>query len=208
MPNPLEGPDSHRGDDATTSSPTPQPNTEAMQVAPVAQDLPHRFRQDVFNFYELVIARAVKSEEGVVINPAPLRATTYAARLRDAIIAKKRFDWPASFTLEELLAADLVVRQLDYSVSVGTRRSGRPKYGAEMGRTPMTEAPKSGVIVVDRPITWIQLESFCRLLSDRMISGPIQLTSNVTTQQHEIERLEELFDVAFQPQENGGFLIL
>src|SRR5580698_1190575 len=87
-------------DDVRESSQHIPYNTGSTTVpagTPLSQQLPFRFREDVFQFYAPTIAKAMQSDEGVVVNPSPLRSTTYAARIRDAIIAKKRFDWPASF---------------------------------------------------------------------------------------------------------------
>ena len=101
--NPVETGSTHAADTGNDLSNT-IPIIEAIPV-PVGgafhatdNDLPHRFKQSTFRLYEPFIAAAIKTRDVVEINPSPLRATTFAARCRDAIIAKKRFNWPASFS--------------------------------------------------------------------------------------------------------------
>jgi len=170
-------------------------------------ELPHRFKRTTFDLYEPYIARAIRTGEPVEINPAPLRATTFAARARDALVAKKRFNWPASFTLFELEQAGLTVRHGDHTVVIGPKVSvGKGRVIGEALAFTSIDHKRLGGIFVDQVLKSTELIAFATLLSAKLIAGPVILRR--THSEVELNYIEEHYDVAVLPKNEKGETII
>ena len=182
---------------------TPQLAPPIVMSVEEGEGLEYRLRPSTFNLFHEVIERAINSPGEVInINPSPLRASTYAARLRDAIASKKRYDWPASFTRTDLERADLVIRQNGLSVQLGPRAlrkgvSSEPGVGSVYN-------PRVAGLPVDRDLTNEEVKAFCILLSAKLIPGPIILEASAQTQ---LAALEPQYDISFSLVDNGKVLL-
>ena len=181
----------------TTSTPA-----KATMTVVEGEGLDYRLRPSTFNIFAPKIREALDTYEGISINPSPWRPTTYAARLRDAITAFKRFDWPAPFTQAELLAADLVVRQNDLVVFLGPRRL-RKGTASEPG-IGSVYSPRFVGLPVEREVTFDEIKAFCILLSGKLIPGPVLFTK---TQHKFFLELEPHYDISSSVDETGRVLL-
>lgn len=173
-------------------------------IIPPDNELPYRLRESTFRIYEPLIAQAIRDcPTPIMVNPAPLRCTTYAARLRDSIAAFKRFQWPASFTLFELTDANLTVRHNEATVYLGPKgkQTTIPNEFKVVNPNRVTGLP------IDTKLDAAQLEAFCLLLSSRLLSGPVILRTQVLSQP-EINSLEERYDIAIEISENNSTVII
>lgn len=171
-------------------------------------NLPFRLCESTFRRYEPLIAQAIRSSpEPVDFNPAPLRPTTAAARLRDSIISFRRFNWPnTSFSIEELDAANLMVRHNDNNVIIGTK-IGRGHLGGESRAFLSPNHKRLDGLPVDVEVDSEDIEAFCRLLSRRLLSGPVILRKQALGEQA-ISILESRYDIAITVNDQDHTLLI
>lgn len=169
-------------------------------------ELPFRFKQSTFAVYEPFLARAIATGEMVEVNPAPLRATTFAARCRDAVIAKKRFNWPASFSTVDLEEADLVVRHGAQTVLIGPRTMSPVKVAGEVVAFGNINDKRINGIIVEGNITERELQAFSLLLQNKRISGPVIIKAPVDA--NILNDLEAQYDIAVMPTNAKGETII
>lgn len=180
---------------------------------PPDSELPFRLKESTFRIYEPYISAAIRgSPESVNVNPAPLRATTFAARLRDACVSYDKFRWPTKdFTaleFDELYNhGGLVVSHSDQNVSLGPRltRKGSPA-GQSLSFSNPNDKRLQGLLV-DREIDSPTIHAFCLLLAQKLISGPVILTANALADD-QVSKLEEAYDVAITENDKGQSIIL
>lgn len=170
----------------TNASPTftPPPNDE---------DLPFRLRESTFRIYEPYIVAAVKGwPDPVTINPAPLRATTVSARLRDAILSLRTFRWSTTIDMEvfDKVESQIQVTHSDHSVALGPKGK-RVVPGFQMQTTSHASL---GIHFNKGNHDEADLTAICRLLGKRLISGPIYIYPPIHETQ--VATLESTFDVA------------
>jgi hypothetical protein len=174
--------------------------------------LPFRLKQSTFRAYEPLIARAIESQgTHLTINPAPLRPTTYAARLRDAILSYDKFRWPASF---DSLSFDdarrmgmLTVSHGDQSVVLGPKlRTGKAPGGASNALVNPNHKYIGG-IPVDSAISEACIHAFCLLLSQKLISGPVILRAQALDETF-LSTLESAYDIAITHNDHGHAIII
>lgn len=170
------------------------------------KELPHRFKQSTFDQYEPFIARAVKTGEIVEINPAPLRATTFAARARDAITAKRRFNWPATFTTAELDDSNITVRHGEHTVQIGPKQLRKARSVGEALAFVNPDHKRLGGIVVDVPLDRESLVAFAHLLAKKLLAGPLIIKSDVSPV--DLDYLETTYDVAVMPVNAKGEVVI
>lgn len=172
-------------------------------LIPPDNELPYRLRESTFRIYEPLIAKAIRdAPTPVMVNPAPLRCTTYAARLRDAISAFKRFQWPSSFSLFELTTASLNVRHNEATVYLGPK--GARKVPNEFR---FINPDRVAGLPIDVELDNVSLVAFCHLLSQRLLAGPIILRTQVLSQEV-INSLEERFDIAIEISTDNSTVII
>lgn len=162
-------------------------------------ELPHRLRESTFRLYESVLFQAIESSTGPInVNPAPLRPTTYAARVRDAIISFTKFNWsPAMFTQAELNAADLVVRHSDHAVVIGRRGEfKRGHIGGEARGFVTPDHKRLAGIPITRALTDHEVTAFAILLGGRLISGPVIIPPQFPLPEELVSALESNYDIA------------
>lgn len=169
-------------------------------------ELPYRFKQSTFALYEPFLARAIATLEVLEVNPNPLRATTFAARCRDAIIAKKRFNWPATFTILELEEADLTIRHGSHVVLIGPRSQQARKVPGEALAFGNVNDKRIEGIVVDTTITERELQAFAHLLQNKRIVGPLII--KVPVHSDILNDLEAQYDIAVMPTNAKGETII
>lgn len=183
---------------STSSVPTPTPDPP-LAFLPSDSDLPFHLRQSTFRLYEPLILQALSLwPEYLIINPAPLRSTTVTARLRDALLGLYRFRWPTTIdmALFDQLYKDLVVTHGDQSVRIGPRRNQARTFDQGFA-TSLNRATK-GIVFDSGKWTHQDLDAACRLLSSRLIVGPIFVKPPLTDDQ--ISRLETTFDIAINSE--------
>lgn len=180
-----------------------------MDENPPSDDvLPFRLKQSTFRLYESLISQAIKaSPDAINFNPSPLRPTTAAARLRDAIISFTKFNWPNSlFTLAELEEAKLMVRHNDHNVVIGAKMP-RGHMGGESRAFISPNHARLDGLPVDRIVSPDEIKAFCILLSSRLISGPVILRSQALDEAT-ISALELNYDVAITVNESNHTLLI
>jgi hypothetical protein len=174
--------------------------------------LPFRLKQSTFRLYEPFIDQSIR-QGAITINPAPLRATTFAARLRDAIISYDKFRWPASFTSlqfdEAYKTSNLIVTHGDQTVILGPRKSKKAGFtgGATIAFNNPNDKRLNGIFV-DRDVTVEEIRAICLLLTSRIISGPVIITGTASFSEETISQLESTFDVAFTTNDKKETIIL
>lgn len=192
------------------------PNESAIQRESSLTDfsLPFRLRLSTFLLYEPYIAQAIsKSPETININPAPLRPTTFAARLRDSIISYDKFRWKeASFTSMDFdntrNSGGLVVAHSDQNVTIGPRKTR--KAGQTPGQSVAFNNPddfRLTGIFVSREIDQNELRAFCTLLGAKLISGPVILEKNAYNEEL-FNALEAACDIAITTNNRKQIVIL
>lgn len=168
------------------------------ETPPTDSDLPYRSRESTFRLFESVLRRAItavaENTGPLTINPAPLRPTTYAARLRDAMLSMCKYNWKASFTALELTQAGLSVRHNSTYVVLGAKLPRGRQDGESPGIVNPNDRRVNG-LPVDRPIDFTEVMAFCILLSAKLLSGPVILRSQ-TLSPDEVSQLESKFDIA------------
>lgn len=175
-----------------------------MPIIPPDHELPYRLRESTFRTYEPLISQAIReSPSPVMVNPAPLRCTTFAARLRDSMSAFKRFQWPASFTLFDLTTANLNVRHNEATVYLGTKG----KHRTIPNEFKLTNPNRTSGLPVDAELSQQQLEAFCLLLSNRLLAGPIILRNRLLPQSV-IDDLEIRYDIAIEISNTNDTIII
>lgn len=160
-------------------------------------DLPFCLRESTFRLYEPFIAEAVNHyPDHITINPAPLRASTVAARIRDAMLSFERFNWQSSLLTWEDFATNrklLVVAHGDSNVVIGPRATISKLHGKGLHLPMMVKT--SGIrFDVGR---WCpdDIVAVCLLISHRLLTGPITILPPIDISMQII--LEERYDVAF-----------
>ena len=172
-----------------------------MNLTPPDASLPFRLRQSTFRVYESFIQTAIRSAPLTThINPAPLRPSTFAARLRDAILSYSKFRWEASFSSLEFDTAwntgDLTVSHSEQTVTIGPRKLR--KSGQQAGNTIALDNPddkRIDGIFIDRELESHFIHAFCLLLSAKLISGPLILRGQTLTATQASE-FEAAYDIA------------
>ena len=170
------------------------------------ESLPFRLRQSTFRLYESFIASALRQwPEPVTINPAPLRATTVAARLRDAIFSLHRYRWETMIDMEQFdavyAAKTLVVSHRDFTVTIGPRARGKSKGVAADKPT----QDKSALLFEEGKWTDADVLNAVSLLSRKLLPSPIHIKPTIS--QALADELEARFDVAVQQQEDRTIII-
>lgn len=172
------------------------------RLPPPDSELTYRLRESTFRIYEPYIARAIAQwPEPVAINPAPLRATTFAARLRDAILRLHIYITTTEIDLAVFDAVydKLTVVHIDQTVSIGPRT---PK-GRKPGAVVTTAATAAGIHWEDRDYTDDDVRAIVRLLGAKLISGPVHLKPLDTPF---VNELESSFDCAVQTLPNKSII--
>lgn len=174
---------------------------------PLDSTLPFRLQQSTFRLYEPTIALAVKVwPEKVSINPAPLRATTVTARLRDALLSLYRFRWLTEIDMEifDQLYPAISVIHGDNTVQIGPRQ--RLSKTAKQGfKTQLTQARLTGIQFDEGKWTTDDINAICRLLSSRLLAGPVFIRPPLTDAY--TGSLEHIFDIACVTDEEKTTII-
>ncbi len=173
---------------------------------PSSTELPHRFRFTSVQQYEDVIHQAVEKYPQVCqFDPRPRALATFAARLRDAMLSLKKYQWPGlKIDLEKFnsIHDDLQVSEREGTCFVGSRAILKlPQFKAS------TEPPKLGQLIVHGASDSV-LRSLCVLCQHRILPEqqlPIRIIGA-----HDpavIIQLELLYDVAFEKTTEGYNLV-
>jgi len=173
------------------------------RLPPPDDELAYRFKESTFRLYEPYIARALLDWPiPVAINPAPLRATTFAARLRDAILRLRLYVTTTTVDLElfDRLAEQLVVVHRDQAVAIGPR--GTP--GRSPGAVIATHKTAVGFHWENSEYSDNDVRMVVALLGRRLIVGPVYLRPLDPTFQNE---LETTFDCAIQTLETHSIIL-
>lgn len=175
------------------------------------ETLPFRSRESTFRLYEPFIARAIKSfPEPVAINPAPLRATTFAARLRDAIWSFHHYQWPSDIIDREIFEAmynqrAIVVVQTDTTVAIGPKaKRGGHAPGAVVSNATLAAA-SAGIRFEPKRWNADDVRAVCRLLSSRLLAGPVIIYPPLD--QVLSDGLEATFDIALTTDSDKTIIV-
>ena len=177
--------------------------TPLIPADPVDAGLPFRLTEKCFRVYEPIIAECLRQwPETLTFNPAPLRATTAAARLRDSMLALYRLHWPTTLIDTDLFNAlyakkAILVMQSDQSVLIGPRRQIRQRQVEGYRLNSFQVAPKSGIQFNPGKWTEPDLLAVCQLLSSQLIAGPVYIEPALTDVQ--TAELESKYDIATTP---------
>jgi hypothetical protein len=171
-------------------------------------ELPYRLRESTFRVYEPYIRAAISAApEPVTFSTGSIRPTTFAARLRDAIISFNKFNWPnSSFTQFELQQANLTVRHNDLAVIVGTK-IGRGHLGGEARAfvSPNHKRLDGLPVLGEQPPEVIK--AFCILLGKKLIPSPVIL-EDITLDDATISDLESHHDISITINEVGKTILI
>ena len=162
--------------------------------APADSELAYRFKSSTFLLYEPYIKRCISQwPEPVIINPAPLRATTFAARLRDAVLRLRLYYCPTDIDYASFdgIYSQITVSHYDHSVVIGPKqRKGRaPGAVVSANRTPV------GLNWLDSVYTEADIHACVQLLGKRLLSGPLTVQPISPDLQN---ALESSYDCAIQ----------
>lgn len=170
------------------------PSNLPRRIPPPDAELAYRFKESTFRLYEPYIAQAITQwPEPVAINPAPLRATTFAARLRDAILRLRLYVTTTSIDLEifDSVYSQLIVVHTDHTVSIGPRG---PK-GRAPGAVITTAKTAAGIHWESSSHDNDDIRMAVKLISKRLLVGPLyvpRLTEEFSSE------LESSYDCAIQ----------
>jgi hypothetical protein len=187
----------------STSSPMPhQPPDDA---------LPFRLKQSTFRQYEPFLAEAIRqAPKPLNINPAPLRPSTFAARLRDAKLSFEKYGWTASFTRLEYDEAE-TVRQLTVSHTEHNVVIGPPKLrGYSPGESIAFRNPNDkrlDGIFIKKEVNPACIHAFCLLLGEKLLSGPVILEVGQLSDDT-ISELEATYDISITLNSSGHTIIV
>lgn len=181
--------------------------SEETKHVPDDFNLPYRHRQSTFRLYEPYIVAAVEAAPTPLsINPAPLRPTTFAARLRDALQSYRKYGWETTFTILDLDSADLTVRHTETYVVLGPKGQ-RGRLPGESLALNNPDGKQVGGLPIARPASLPEVEAFCLLLSGKLLSGPV-IFETTELSDTTISDLESRFDVAFNKDSTGKTILI
>lgn len=174
--------------DEPTFLPVPQVGQPATLNPSPVHARPNRpgLSERAFRRFEAVIAEAInRYPEAVRITPEVMSCYTYTARLRDAILSYKRFNWPSVCNRNKFdeISESLVVRQEGDVVVVGPKKDVVNLAGT----------------VVNPAIQDIDdacLEAVCLLLHNRHLNRFVIANNEVNFGR--VCNLRDKYDVSFQ----------
>jgi len=157
-------------------------------------NLPFRLRYSTFVRFEPIFRQALDKPVGepMLWNPAPLRPTTAAARMRDALLSLRKFNWPSSFTIEEWEASKLVIKHDDFNVTIRNNIRGHEFRNVLSDGFSKT----TGLRIDGSKADYDVLSAVTLLVNRRLLSTPVVLEHYCIPDELRSE-LEMKFDVAF-----------
>lgn len=174
----------------------------------VSLDLPPRYRESAFRFYERIIVHILKNHpQPVTFTPANYQRSpeTFSTRLRDAMNSYRMYAWQSVIdrdlfdTIHPSLIVSRPINAPD-KVLVGTREA------LKVAVVPLE--PKDSYVPEGFPYgtvrTWEELEVLCRLASERLLSKP--LTLNIVPADW-LSRAYKSFDVDLEKQPDGTWML-
>lgn len=165
---------------------------------------PPHLRERVFRQYELAIATAVNKYplttcfKSDIVSP-----TTFSARLRDAILSYKRFQWSTEKVNKnkfQQIEGDLCVRVFGDSVYVGPKTTALDSENI----VPSATLPVESFWLTLTSPTEEVLKAICTILSERLETRPVKVMGPVTPQ---IQHLSLSYDISIK-EESDHYLIL
>lgn len=153
---------------------------------PPDNELAFRFRESTFRLYEPYIRECVlKWPTPVAINPAPLRATTFAARLRDALLRLQLYNTTTDIDLEvfDRVSPEIVVVHRDQTVAIGPK----VKKGRLPGAIVTTAHTAAGIHWESSTYTEDDVRAAVSLLGKRLLVGPLYVLPLSPPFQDELE---------------------
>ena len=134
--------------------------------------IPPHLEESVFRTYEDTIRKIMDAPANamVLLDPSPLRPTTYSARLRDAITSHRTFKWVSNIDHEAFMLRRI---QVSYNRSTGKVMAGNLK--APIGRSAAAE-----LMLSSGPIPGYHdvVHAILVLLHHRILYGPINIRTD------------------------------
>lgn len=189
--------------------------------------VPSHLSETLFRHFEPHIALALRNwpqETCFDLELIPIEdrysPATFVGRFRDAILSLQRFKWDTKMIdvpkLWQLSAEKAFCIWWESGTSKvwfkQRRRAGRPthlvgearEFMADVGADP---APRSPVLLKD--LTGNELESFCLLLSNKRIDGPVMAQGNLAvTMAEDVATYSNTLDVSFIYDEKRNVTII
>lgn len=183
-------------------------STTAPPSKPDKYSLPFQKSEDSFRRYESYIAAAVKEyPASVTINPAPLRPSTFAARIRDAMSSLSVYRWDTNIDITIFLnlytKRNLTVTYTDSMVTIGPRVRHLARVGSQVNRPSHTG---NAIIFAIDKWTTLDLTSACRLLSSRLIVGPVKVFPQLN--QPTCDDLCQNYDISIDNTQDPSFTLI
>jgi hypothetical protein len=154
-----------------------------------------------FQRFSEVLSQFTKEAETLKINPAPLRPTTYAARLRDAIRGLRLYSHPSPFSLETFFALYSHVTHDNESVFIHTKKEINTGNSKSVGFSP----PPIPTISITSSADLVSIVS---LLSSRAIAGPVLLAPLTHPQRKHLDTLLPQYDIALEENPDSTITLI
>lgn len=179
-------------------------------LAPNPDAIPPRFRESAFREYEPYIARiAQRYPRRVYFAPGMRSTETFSCRLRDAMTSFVTHAWPSTQinyqTFKQIHPSLKVgIRRVDnnYVIIVGTKDALRDVTPAQVEEV---SAPGDVFVFPDVINHVDHLKFLCALAASRVITRRVQLT---ITDRNWIQKMYDLYDVDFEEQNDGTWIML
>ena len=157
--------------------------------------IPLHLTENIFRRFENVIQASLKSlPNNTSIDPSPLRAITYAARMRDAVLSLRRYNWKTDINIEAWSENDVCVRVEGALVIVGPRQ--RNKAARSLGSImPYERQTAMSTIVLEKPIPDNEIAILLSWRDQGVLNAIIVLSQILSDLQK--EALNKIFDVGF-----------
>ncbi len=173
------------------------------------QPLPHRYRESQFRRYEHFIARAVSTAPAAILCDPKLfniAATTFAARLRDAIKSYHDNNWPSSTisrpAFDILYPSLTVAHRADGTVLLGDRNAIR---GYQSIGNPAPIVPEASSIVTISVIHLTAAELIMQLSHRRLLAPRLILTGLTEV---DVDTYQQKYDIALDRNEDGTYTLI
>lgn len=171
------------------------------------KQLPYRFRESAFRFYEPAIAEIVKKFPCVVvINPKKwnMSPVTIACRLRDAVKSLKENQWSTYIDIKIFNAiADIItVAERHGQVFIGNKQTVKQNFPLVTCPSFLSEVGESVTITTH---TQSDRDFLCKLASQKAFRLPIRIIG--LTEEH-ITYMQNNYDVAIERQNDGSHLLI
>jgi hypothetical protein len=169
-------------------------------------DVENRFRVTAWQRYEPHVETAVNNyPSAIILDPTPFTVNTFSNRLRDAMKAFLKYDYPTYIQNDNLkdIVSKLVVSIKDNTIVLGPREALRKTVKQTQVGTLVHAEVMQNEDVVDNPGVKV-LEAFALLLSYQYI----EQVNLANIKMADVEHLSQSYDIEIIENDNGTITIL